>query len=93
MLSSIHAKKRPSCEYECMDLKWRLSKHSILSSENIYEKFNIDLMAPLGKSFIEIEDDSGLDIVSTISSEALNKGALEIIDILEEAVKRNICKR
>ena len=71
VLSLIHAEKRPSCEYECMNLKWRLSKHSILSSENIYEeKFKIDLMAPPGKSFVDTEDDSGLDIVSTVSSEA-----------------------
>ena len=69
VLSSIGAKKRPSCESECMDLKWRFSKHSILSSENIYEeKFKIDLMAPPGKSFVDTEDDSGPDIVSTVSS-------------------------
>ena len=69
VLFSIHAKKRPSCESECMDLKWRFSKHSILSSESIYEeKFKIDLVAPLGKSFVDTEDDSGPDIVSTVSS-------------------------
>ena len=84
MLSSIHVEKRPSCESECMNLKWRLSKNSILSSENIYEeKFKIDLMAPLGKSFVDTEDDSGLAIVSTVSSEALKKGTVEITNISE----------
>ena len=84
VLSSIRAEKRPSCEYECMDLKWRLSKHSILSSENIYEEnFKVDLMAPPGKSFVDTEDDSGPDIVSTVSSEALKKGTVEITNISE----------
>ena len=84
VLSSIGAEKRPSCESECMDLKWRFSKHSILSSENIYEeKFKIDLMAPPGKSFVDTEDDSGPDIVSTVSSEALKKGIVEITNISE----------
>ena len=89
VLSSICAEKRPSCEYECMDLMWRLSKHSILSSENIYEeKFKIDLMAPLRRSFVDTEDDSGPNIVSTISSEALKKGTVEITNISE--VEQNI---
>ena len=84
VLSSIGAKKRPSCESECIDLKWRFSKHSILSSENIYEeKFKIDLMAPLRRSFVDTEDDSGPDVVNTISSEALKKGTVEITNILE----------
>ena len=84
VLSSIRAEKWPSCEYECMNFKWRLSKHSILSSENIYEEnFKIDLMARPGKSFIDTEDDSGPDIVSTVCSEALKKVIVEITNILE----------
>ena len=45
-------------------------------------------MAPPGKSFVDTEDDSGPNIVSIVSSEALKKGTVEITNISE--VEQNI---
>lgn len=52
--------------------------------ENTFEeKFKIDLMAPPGKSSLDTEDDSGPDAVGTASSEAPEKGTVEITNISE----------